>query len=65
MLGQLSMMRGKESRYLKPLIFKVEGLLDYGIPQSLTLPHQPSYVDNGAVATANNVYAGDVQYRLQ
>lgn len=36
--SQLSMMRGKESRYLKPLMMKVDTLLDHGIPQPLVLP---------------------------
>lgn len=38
LLHRLSSMRGKESRYLKPLMAKMEGLMGYEINPSLPLP---------------------------
>jgi hypothetical protein len=38
MLGKLSMMRGKESRYLRPLLAKSGDILDSNMPRSLALP---------------------------
>ncbi|THV83661.1 hypothetical protein D6D29_03713 [Aureobasidium pullulans] len=38
MLNKLSMMRGKESRYLRPLVAKAGDILDSGVPRSMTLP---------------------------
>lgn len=36
-------MRGKESRYLKPLMAKMEGLIDYEVNNvTLPLPNQPA-----------------------
>lgn len=40
MLNKLSMMRGKESRYLRPLVAKAGDILDSGVPRSMTLPAQ-------------------------
>lgn len=42
-------MRGKESRYFKPLMLKVGNILDQGIPQSLTLPPSIDFHDMMAV----------------
>lgn len=38
LLQQLSRMRGKESRYLRPLMGKVHDVLGYELSQSLPLP---------------------------
>ncbi|KAK4631082.1 putative sucrose utilization protein SUC1 [Fulvia fulva] len=43
LLNKLSSMRGKESRYLKPLMAKMEGLIDYEVNNvTLPLPNQPA-----------------------
>lgn len=42
LLQQLSRIRGKESRYLQPLISKMDSsILDYEVPPSLPLPSMP------------------------
>lgn len=42
LLNKLSSMRGKESRYLKPLMSKMEGLMGYEInTTTLPLPQEP------------------------
>lgn len=48
------MMRGKESRYLKPLMLKVDNLLEHGISQPLLLPPNHAYnSDKNIVPTGN------------
>lgn len=49
-------MRGKESRYLKPLLLKVDNLLDHGIPQGLILPPTTNINDFGVVPVTGKVY---------
>ena len=42
LLNKLSSMRGKESRYLKPLMSKMEGLVGYELnTTTLPLPNEP------------------------
>ncbi|CAK4032642.1 sucrose utilization SUC1 [Lecanosticta acicola] len=41
LLNKLSSMRGKESRYLKPLMVKMDGLLGYEITATLPPPNEP------------------------
>ncbi|EME47678.1 hypothetical protein DOTSEDRAFT_146525 [Dothistroma septosporum NZE10] len=49
LLNKLSSMRGKESRYLKPLMLKMEGLIDYEVNHvTLPLPNQPAPMFNEA-----------------
>ncbi|KAI5236381.1 hypothetical protein E4T43_08687 [Aureobasidium subglaciale] len=47
MLNKLSMMRGKESRYLRPLVAKAESILDNNVPRSIAALPAPGF--NGKV----------------
>ena len=51
LLNRLSSMRGKESRYLKPLMAKMDGLIGYEL-QNVTLP--PPDQQRQIFPTANN-----------
>lgn len=55
LLQQLSSMRGKESRYLKPLLAKIQGLMSDGLDNTtLSLP-----TDATAAASVNGQYTHD------
>lgn len=54
------MMRGKESRYLKPLMMKVDTLLDHGVPQPLvTMPLLDTTNNNNLLAPTGNGHVYD------
>lgn len=53
------MMRGQESRYLKPLLLKVDDLLEHGVPRGLLLPTSTPFHGVLATATTGEVYDED------
>lgn len=62
LLHQLSTIRGKQSRYLRPLMAKMEGLIGFDMNQSLPLPNDfpPSSMPSTAAAAvvANGIPLG-------
>lgn len=59
-------MRGKESRYLRPLVLKMGDMLDHGIPQTLMPPPHtaPVYVQSD-VRPMGHVYDEDTTTSMQ
>ncbi|KAI4748358.1 hypothetical protein E4T50_01413 [Aureobasidium sp. EXF-12298] len=63
MLNKLSMMRGKESRYLRPLVAKAGDILDSQVPRGMTaLPPASGFRGKVEEDEGNN---GRVDHRLQ
>ncbi|KAK6003991.1 hypothetical protein QM012_008841 [Aureobasidium pullulans] len=64
MLNKLSMMRGKESRYLRPLVAKAGGILNPQVPRSMAVLPPTSRVVRGKVEE-DEANSGRVDHRLQ
>ena len=62
MLNKLSMMRGKESRYLRPLVAKAGGILDSQVPRSMPALPAPAGFEGKVEESEGN---GRVDRRLQ
>jgi hypothetical protein len=63
MLNKLSMMRGKESRYLRPLVAKAGGILDSQIPRGM--PALPAPMAGFESKVEEKEWNGRVDRRLQ
>ena len=62
MLNKLSMMRGKESRYLRPLVAKAGGILDSRVPRGMPALPTPADFEGKVEEIEGN---GRVDRRLQ